>query len=269
MWPSARGARRRGFHTIYSNLEVVRGQFLKRDRAADLARRRRRGGIERFMLYPDGAWRSREEFYEPAHLLESVAAQGLPAHAAIPDAASCARRRSARMCSPAGSTRFPASISFSPGRRRWASTRASRAGRGRRRATTISSGGVGEAGEPERNPSRRGFVWTGVFVDPPTGKPFVTVQLPVDKDGEQIATVAHDMHINQLFDEMRAERFRGRDASHLPAGWPADRASRAARRDPRQQRRCSRRRTAAIARWPASTGSLSRTRSGTSPASSR
>jgi hypothetical protein len=65
---------------------------------------------------------------------------------------------------------------------------------------------------PARNPSR-GFVWTGVFVDPPSGEPFVTVQLPVEKDGVQLATVAHDMHINQLFNEITRSEFEG--ATHL------------------------------------------------------
>jgi signal transduction histidine kinase len=66
--------------------------------------------------------------------------------------------------------------------------------------------------QPERNPSR-GVVWTGVFVDTPSGKPFVTVQLPVDKDGVQIATVAHDTHIDQLFDEIAHSDSPG--ATHL------------------------------------------------------
>src|SRR5262245_36137264 len=53
-----------GFQTIYSNLEVVRGQFLKRDKEPIFPDVQERWD-KRFMVYPDGAWRSREEYYNP------------------------------------------------------------------------------------------------------------------------------------------------------------------------------------------------------------
>src|SRR3954451_12765677 len=53
-----------GLCTIYSNLEVVRGQFLKRDKEPIFPDVQARWD-ERFMLYPDGAWRSREKWFSP------------------------------------------------------------------------------------------------------------------------------------------------------------------------------------------------------------
>src|SRR3954462_14864964 len=53
-----------GFCTIYSNLEVGRGQFLKRDKEPLFTDVQGRWD-QRFMLYPDGAWRSREEYFSP------------------------------------------------------------------------------------------------------------------------------------------------------------------------------------------------------------
>src|SRR5688572_29863413 len=60
---SAERARREeaGFRRIEDNLKLVRGQFLKRMEApipGDIQAK----WDQRFRLFPDGAWRSREEF---------------------------------------------------------------------------------------------------------------------------------------------------------------------------------------------------------------
>ena len=200
-----------GFRTIYSNLEVVRGQFLKRDKEPVFADVQARWD-ERFELYPDGAWRSREVFFSPRVY------SNLWLHKERPLSPQFQTRvlRAQEICEdvqPGWIDSFislyfilpgPATMGFDPRIARWSWQTPGD-------YDLDSEEWVKEA-SPTKNPSR-GFVWTGVFVDPPSGKPFVTVMLPVDKDGEQIATVAHDMHINQLFEEMGRSDFAG--ASHF------------------------------------------------------
>src|SRR5262249_19183832 len=50
-----------GFRQVEANLALVRGQFLKR-MAAPIPEDYQQKWNRRFRLYPDGAWRSREEF---------------------------------------------------------------------------------------------------------------------------------------------------------------------------------------------------------------
>ena len=200
-----------GFRTIYSNLEVVRGQFLKRDKEPifpDVQERWDR----RFMLYPDGAWRSREEFYNPRVFSNLWLHKGFP----LTPQFQTRVLRAQEICEdvqPGWIDSFvsvyfilpgPATMGFDPRIPRWSWQTPGD-------YDLEAEEWVKEA-SPARNPSRS-FVWTGVFVDPPTGEPFVTVQLPVEKDGGQLATVAHDMHINQLFNEITRSEFEG--ATHL------------------------------------------------------
>lgn len=200
-----------GFRTIYSNLEVVRGLFLKRDKEPILPDVQERWD-QRFMLYPDGAWRSREEFYSPRVF------SNLWLHKDFKLTPQFQTRvlRAQEICEdvqPGWIDSFvsvyfilpgPATMGFDPRIPRWSWQTPGD-------YDLEAEEWVKEA-SPARNPSR-GFVWTGVFVDPPTNEPFVTVQLPVEKDGEQLATVAHDMHINQLFNEITRSEFEG--ATHL------------------------------------------------------
>ncbi|HEV7402241.1 MAG TPA: ATP-binding protein [Chthoniobacteraceae bacterium] len=200
-----------GFRTIYSNLEVVRGQFLKRDREPappDLQER----WNQRFMLYPDGAWRSREEFFSPRVYSNLWLRKDVPLTPQIMTRI----LRAQEICEdvePGWVDSFislyfilpgPATMGFDPRIARWSWQTPG--------DYDLEAEEWMKESTPERNPSR-GFTWTGVFVDPPSGKPFVTVQLPVEKDGVQIATVAHDMHINQLFEEMARSDFEG--ATHM------------------------------------------------------
>jgi signal transduction histidine kinase len=200
-----------GFRTIYSNLEVVRGQFLKRDKEPLFADVQARWD-KRFMLYPDGAWRSREEFFSPRVF------SNLWLHKDYPLTPQFMTRvlRAQEICEdvqPGWIDSFislyfilpgPATMGFDPRIARWSwQTPAD---------YDLESEEWIKESHPERNPSR-GFTWTGVFVDPPSGKPFVTVQLPVEKDGEQIATVAHDMHLDLFFKEMARSEFEG--ATHI------------------------------------------------------
>jgi len=199
------------FRTIYSNLEVVRGQFLSRDDAPPYPDVQARWD-KRFMLYPDGAWRNREEFFGP----RTYSNLWLHKNAPLTPLFQNRVLRSMEVCEEMqrgwidsfSSLYFifpgPATMGYDPRIARWAWQTPGDYDLDKEEWVKDS--------QPERNPSR-GFVWTGLFVDPPSGQPFVTVQLPVDKDGAQIATVAHDTHINVLFNEITKSDFPG--ATHL------------------------------------------------------
>jgi two-component system, NtrC family, sensor kinase len=50
---------------------------------------------------------------------------------------------------------------------------------------------------PENNPQRQ-TAWTGIFVDPVADAWMVSASIPVDVDGRHVATISHDILINQL-----------------------------------------------------------------------
>ncbi|WP_239469888.1 ATP-binding protein [Archangium violaceum] len=52
-------------------------------------------------------------------------------------------------------------------------------------------------GLPEKNP-RRESVWTGIFEDTPSKTWMVTVSTPLDVDGRHVATISHDMLLDEL-----------------------------------------------------------------------
>lgn len=200
-----------GFHTTYSNLEIIRSLLLKRlaeKPAADVEER----WNQRFMQYPDGAWRNREEYFDPQKYSNLWCSSKLTLTPEFKRRLLIAQEtcedvqpgwvdtfRSVYFILPG-----PATMGFDKLIARWAWQTPGD-------YDLDAEEWVKEA-QPVRNPTR-GVVWTGVFVDSPSGKPFVTVQLPVDRDGEQIATVAHDTHIDQLFDEIAHSDFPG--ATHL------------------------------------------------------
>lgn len=189
----------------------MRGLFLKRDKEPVYPDVQERWDA-RFMLYPDGAWRSREEFFSP-RVFSNL---WLHKDVALTPRFQTRILHAQEICEdvqPGWIDSFislyfilpgPSTMGFDPRIARWSwQTPAD---------YDLEAEEWVKETNPARNPSR-GFVWTGVFIDPPSGKPFVTVQLPVDIDGEQVATVAHDMHINLFFEEMARSDFEG--ASHV------------------------------------------------------
>jgi len=69
------------------------------------------------------------------------------------------------------------------------------------------------AAAPEQNPGR-GFVWTGVYMDPISRLPYATVMLPVhDAAGGFVCVLAHDMHLDRLINEITRSDYPG--ARHM------------------------------------------------------
>jgi signal transduction histidine kinase len=63
---------------------------------------------------------------------------------------------------------------------------------------------------PEKNPSRR-TAWSGIFLYPVNQRWMVTVTTPLDRDGRHVASVAHDV----LLDELMARSIN----DHLPSAY--------------------------------------------------
>ncbi|WP_257460205.1 sensor histidine kinase [Archangium lipolyticum] len=63
---------------------------------------------------------------------------------------------------------------------------------------------------PEKNAGRR-TVWCGIYADPGTRKPMVSVSTPLDVDGRHVATFGHDVLLEQLM--ARAIR------DHMPGAY--------------------------------------------------
>ncbi|WP_395839667.1 ATP-binding protein [Archangium violaceum] len=75
---------------------------------------------------------------------------------------------------------------------------------------------------PENNPKRESS-WTGVFEDAPTKTWMVTVATPLDLDGRHVATLSHDVLLNDLMGRTLSDHLPGaynilfRDDGHLIA----------------------------------------------------
>lgn len=196
-----------GFQIAYSHLEVARGLFLARESMpvpADI-QAQWNALIRRD---PDGGWRSDRAAGDPS----------LWGHRDLPVPARTQHRllsalAVSRELMPTWERSFPslyfsfpgsAVIGFNPDQLEWA-------------WETPSDYPVEEqewylAARPENNPEG-GFVWTAIYPDPTSGLPFATLMLPIQRDGEFICTLAHDMHLERLFTEVTRSEFRG--ATHL------------------------------------------------------
>ncbi|HYO51174.1 ATP-binding protein [Archangium sp.] len=61
---------------------------------------------------------------------------------------------------------------------------------------------------PQKNP-RRETVWTGIFEDEPSRKWMVSVTTPLDVDGRHVATVGHDVLLDELMERTINDRLPG------------------------------------------------------------
>jgi two-component system, NtrC family, sensor kinase len=75
---------------------------------------------------------------------------------------------------------------------------------------------------PENNPQRR-TAWAGVFMDPVAGKWIVTASTPLDMEGRHVATLSHDVLLEELLERTTRNHLPGaynlifRDDGHLIA----------------------------------------------------
>jgi signal transduction histidine kinase len=188
-----------GFRQVQENLMLVRGQFLKR----------MEGGIprnyvakwnERFRLFPDGAWRSREEFADGRKFAT------LWAHKNVTLTADWQTQilRAQDICNellPGWVDSFPsvyfvlpgwANIGFDPRIPSWVWETAA--------DYDPSALEWFQLAMPTNKPPD-GFAWTGVIEEPTTKVPIVSVYLPIEKDGRFLGSIGHDIYVNRMMEE--------------------------------------------------------------------
>ncbi|HWB03063.1 MAG TPA: PAS domain S-box protein [Verrucomicrobiales bacterium] len=188
-----------GFLRIQENLELARGQFLRRiaePQPADLEEQ----WTKWFEKYRDGAWRSRREFSDG----RKWSTLWLHKAAALTPERRNQILRANTLCNdllPAWVDSFQslyfvfpwqANIGFDPRIPNWVWETA--ADYDNNAIDAVASA------NPKNNPSRQ-IVWNGVLEEPTSHLPYIAVMLPVDVEGRNIATVGHDIHALQLVDD--------------------------------------------------------------------
>jgi PAS domain S-box-containing protein len=188
-----------GFRSIESNLELVRGQFLKRMEAAipgDFQAKWDR----RFKLFPDGAWRSREEFVDG----RKYSTLWMHRQTVLTPDYQTQILRAQDICDelirgwvdvfPSLYFNFPgpANIGFDPTIPSWVWQTPSDYDMDAQEWVYLAF--------PAHNPSR-GFIYTGVLEEEVTQTPQVTVLLPVERAGRMLCSIAHSIHVKRFMEE--------------------------------------------------------------------
>ncbi len=184
---------------ILLHVAVGRGQFLKR-MESPLPTDYQKKWDERFRLYPDGAWRSREEFSDGRKWSTLWAHK----NAALTPEFQVQILRAQDICNellPGWVDSFPSVYFVLPG---WANI-----GFDPRLPTWVwdtpadydpSALEWFQLAMPTNKPPE-GFSWSGVIEEPTTKVPIVSVYLPIEKDGRFLGSVGHDLFVNRLMEE--------------------------------------------------------------------
>jgi len=201
------------FEQVGVNLRLVRGQFLKRMQSP-VPRNYQEKWDARFKLYPDGAWRSREEFSDGRRYAT------LWAHKNVVLTPEWQTRilRAQDICDellPGWADAFPSVYFVFPG---WANI-----GFDPRLPTWVwdtpadyEAGGLEwfQMALPDPAPKRDGLSWTGVIEEPTTKAPIVSIYLPILRNGgEFLGSIGHDLFVDRLMDEASRSRLPG--ATHV------------------------------------------------------
>lgn len=201
------------FRQVEGNLRLVRGQFLKRMRAASpSARDIQDRWNARFQKFPDGAWRSREKFRDGRRFSTLWAHRDF-----VPDLTNQLQiLRAQDICDellPGWADTFPsvyfvlpgwANIGFDPRIPSWVWDTPSDYD-----ATELEwfqlALPAGKAPE--------GLSWTGVLQEPTTKMPIVSVYIPVEWEGTFVGSIGHDIDVSRMMDEATRSGLEG--ATHL------------------------------------------------------
>src|SRR5262245_33690162 len=188
-----------GFQQVQANLTLVRGQFLKR-MESPIPRDYQEKWNARFRLFPDGAWRSREEFSDGRKFPTLWAHK----NATLTPDWQIQILRAQDICDellPGWVDSFPsvyfvlhgpANIGFDPRIPSWVwDTPADYD------ATELE---WFKLAIPKEKPAE-GFSWTGVIEEPTTKVPIVSVYLPVEKNGKFLGSIGHDIYIDRIMEE--------------------------------------------------------------------
>jgi signal transduction histidine kinase len=190
-----------GFQQVQANLILVRGQFLKRIEGP-IPRDYQEKWHQRFRLYPDGAWRSREEFADGRKF------STLWAHKSVALTPEWQTRilRAQDICNellPGWVDSFPsvyfvvpgwANIGFDPRIPSWVWDT----------PAEYDPSGLEwfQLAMPTNAPPRPdSFAWTGVIEEPTTRVPIVSVYLPIFQGGRFLGSIGHDLFLDRLMKE--------------------------------------------------------------------
>lgn len=200
-----------GFAQVQANLALVRGQFLKRMEAPIPANYETKWN-ERFRIFPDGAWRSREEF------VDGRKHATLWAHKNVSFTPELQTQilRAQDICNellPAWVDLFPslyfvfpgwANIGFDPRIPNWVWDTPANYDATQMEWFQLAS--------PKEIP-REGSYWSGVIEEPTTKMPIVSVYIPILKDGRFLGSIGHDLSLERLMTETTRSRLSG--ATHM------------------------------------------------------
>lgn len=193
------------FIQVQANLALVRGQFLKRIQfpiPLDYEKK----WSERFVLFPDGAWRSRTNFLDGRKYSTLWAHKDCPL---TPELKSQVLRAQ-DICDellPGWKDSFPSvyfvlpgwlNIGFDPRIPNWVwDTPADYDPSAMEWFHLAMPPGRSERAQE----SASEFAWTGVIEEPTTKVPIVSVYLPIWSDGQFRGSIGHDLWLNRLIDE--------------------------------------------------------------------
>jgi signal transduction histidine kinase len=200
-----------GFRQVESNLLLVRGQFLKRMEIAMPTDYRMRWA-QRFRLFADGAWRSKEEFSDGRKWATLWAHKDT----VVTPEWQIQVLRAQDICNdllPGWVDSFvslyfvlqgPSNVGFDPRIPQWVwDTPADY------NPTHLE---WFQLALPKVKPAE-GFYWTGAIEEPTTKMPIVSVYLPIERNGEFLGSVGHDINVNRLMDDTTRSEFPG--ATHV------------------------------------------------------
>ena len=201
-----------GFQQAEANLTLVRGQFLKRLEVpfpADYLEK----WDERFRLFPDGAWRSREEFADGRKFSTLWAHKDTEFTPELKTQILCAQDLCDELL-PGWVDVFPSvyfilkgpvNIGFDPRIPSWVwETPADYD------TSDLERYQLAMPGTP---PPPDKFGWTGVIEEPSTKVPIVSIYIPIFRDGQFIGSIGHDLFVNRLMEEATQSGLPG--ASHV------------------------------------------------------
>lgn len=189
-----------GFRQVEVNLALVRGQFLKR-MESPIPRNYEVQWNDRFMLFPDGAWRSRTNF------LDGRKYSTLWTHkdVVLTPELKTAVLRAQNICDellPGWADEFPSvyfvlpgwlNIGFDPRIPNWVWDTPADYDATNLEWFTLAM--------PKQPPADR-FVWTGVIEEPTTKVPIVSAYLPILKDGKFLGSLGHDKYVSHMMEEI-------------------------------------------------------------------
>jgi signal transduction histidine kinase len=192
-----------GFKQVEINLNLVRGQFLKR-MEGPTPRNIEGQWNERFVLFADGAWRSRTNFVDGRKYSTLWAHKNV----IFTPELKTAILRAQNICDellPGWADEYPSVYFVLPASSKWLNI-----GFDSRIPNWVWDTPADydatnlewfHLALPSGTPADR-FAWTGVIEEPTTKVPIVSAYLPIFKDGKFFGSIGHDKYVSRMMEEI-------------------------------------------------------------------